>query len=169
MNSQFIYTIKEHILLITTNFSKSNHTWDERSVWAGYSAFAYLIPVFFIKDTNKYTTIFKFLWILQTILVFTSDYILANRKDYLIRGFDRLLATSMVLTMIIITYKYYNIWYTIIGGFFPVYFVYNSKIAARNQDWDSYVINHTLWHISGGVIASYFLYKIQLNNKLFVT
>ena len=158
----------QHIKLITTDFTKSNHSWDKGSVIAGMSGIFYVLPYFFIKDTNNYTTIFKVLWIIQAIFVCTSDYFLANRKSTIIRGIDRLLATLMVISMMIITYKYYNIWYMLIGAFFPLYFVYQSKMSGFNDDWESYVFNHAMWHITGPIIASFILYQIQLKHKLFV-
>ena len=69
--------------------------------------------------------------------------------------------------MFFITTKYYNIIYAICLAFIPVYCVYLSKVAAKKKDWDMYVFNQTTWHITGPIIASYVLYKIQLKYNLY--
>ena len=104
-----------------------------------------------------------------------ADYGLPNiqlkrngkRGNSIIFGIDRLLATLMVILMIIITYHYLDAIY-LIGAIPPIYFVLQSKAAADKYKWNKMVVNQTLWHITGPIIASYILYKIQLKNKLFV-
>ena len=167
MLKELIEIFIEHINLLTTNFKKSNHPWNRVSKWVGYTAIFYLLPIFYIKNTNKWTSFYKLMWIIQTIFVFSSDYGWGNSYPNIIHGIDRLLATSMTLSMIFITIKYYNILYAIIGSFLPIYFIYQCKVATAKKDWDKYVFNQTLWHITGPIIASFILYKIQLKHKLF--
>ena len=169
---------KQHVKLLTTDhFFKSNPSdpgFKKTSRLVGYSAFFYLVPIFFIKNTNKYTTLYKIIWIIQTLFVFTADYLLPSiqlkkygkREKNIIYGIDRLLATLMVIIMIIITFIYLDKIY-LLGAIPPIYFVFQSKQASNNYDWDKMVFNQTLWHITGPLIASYILYKIQLKHKLF--
>ena len=89
-----------------------------------------------------------------------------KRKDSIIFGIDRLMATLMVLVMIAITYYYLEPIY-LVGAVPPVYFVFQSKQASTNYNWSKMVVNQTLWHITGPIIASFVLYKIQLKYKLF--
>ena len=165
--------LTQHIRLLTTDFNKSNHAWNKTSMLVGYSSLCYLLPILFIKNTNKWTIIFKLLWFIQTIFVFLSDYLIpkiqlnnGERNLTIIHGIDRWLVAILTITMIIITLIYLNIKYIILA-IPPLYFVYKSKEASNERDWDKYVINHTLWHITGPLIASYVLYKIQLKHKLF--
>ena len=170
--------IKRHLDLLTNEkFFKSNpHDpgFKKTSRLVGYSSFFYLLPVFFIKNTNKWTILFKIIWIIQTVFVFTADYLLPSiqikkygkRQKSIIYGIDRLLATVMVTTMIIITYVYLDKIY-LLGSLPPIYFVLQSKQAANEYDWDKMVLNQTLWHITGPIIVSYALYKIQQKHKLF--
>ena len=157
----------QHIELLTSGFDKSNHPWKRVSTWVGYTALFYLLPIFFIKDTNKWTTIYKIMWVIQTIFVFSSDFGFGGPEPNIIHGIDRLLATIMSLSIIIITLFYINKWVACIGAFPPIYFIYKSKVATSMKDWDTYVINQTLWHITGPLIACASLYKIQLKHKLF--
>ena len=162
-----IRIFKEHLGLITTKFTKANHPWDKKSKWVGYTAFFYLLPIFFIKDTGKWTTFYKIMWAVQTLFVFSSDYVFGNPKDTPVHGIDRLLATTMTLSMIVITLKHYSIWFAFAGAFFPVYFVYLSKVYTEKKDWDKYVFYQSAWHVTGQIIASYVLYDIQKKHKLF--
>lgn len=158
---------KEHIELITTDFTRANHPWNKSSKWVGYTAIFYLLPILFIKDTNIWTTLYKVMWAVQTIFVFSSDFVFGNPKDTPVHGIDRLLATTMTLSMIVITLKYYSIWFALAGAFFPVYFVYLSKVYTAKKDWDKYVFYQSAWHVTGPIIASYVLYDIQKKHKLF--
>ncbi len=173
----FINRLKEHPKLLTKGFFKSNPSdpgFKKTSPWVGYSALFYLLPIFYIKDTNKWTTVYKILWAVQTFLVYMADYGLprlqlqqyGKRKDSIIFGIDRLMATLMVLVMIAITYYYLEPIY-LVGAVPPVYFVFQSKQASTNYNWSKMVVNQTLWHITGPIIASFVLYKIQLKYKLF--
>jgi len=172
-----IHLFKQHLKLLTEGFFKSNPYdpgFKKTSRLVGYSAFFYLLPVFFIKNTNKWTILYKVLWIVQTFLVFSADYLLPSlqlqkygkRKKSIIYGIDRLMATLMVIIMIVITYVYLDKIY-LLGAIIPVYFVFQSKDASNKYDWERMVINQTLWHITGPLIVSYVLYKIQLKHKLF--
>ena len=158
---------KEHIELITTDFTRANHPWNRSSKWVGYTAIFYLLPAFFIKNTNKWTILYKLLWMIQAVFVFSSDFLFGNPKRSAIHGIDRLMATSMVLSMIIISLRYYSIWFTVVGAFFPVYFVYLSKVYTEKKDWDNYVFYQSAWHVTGPIIVSYVLYDIQKKHKLF--
>lgn len=165
--------ILQHLKLLTTNFNKSNHAWNKTSMLVGYSSFCYLLPIYFIKNTNIWTFIFKLLWFIQTIFVFLSDYLIpkiqlnnGERKPTIIHGIDRWLVTLLTIIMILITIIYLDIKYLILA-IPPYYFIYKSKQASNNKNWNEYVINHSLWHITGPLIVCYVLYKIQLKYKLF--
>ena len=167
----------QHIDYLTSDFNKknpSNPGFKKTSALVGYTALFYLVPIFFIKDSNKWTSIYKILWGVQTLFVFMADYWIpkmqlqttGHNDESIIYGIDRLMATTMVLSMIIITYLYLDKIY-LIGAIPPIYFVSQSKAASANYEWDKMVINQTMWHITGPLIAAYVLYKIQLKNKLF--
>ncbi len=157
----------QHIDLITTAFSESNHPWNRVSGWVGYTSLFYLLPIFFIKDTSIWTTFYKIMWAIQTIFVYSSDFGWGGPEKNIIHGIDRFLATSMTLSMIIITCLYIDPFIAFIGAFPPIYFIYKSKLATSQKNWNAYVINQTLWHITGPIIVSAALYKIQLTQPLF--
>ena len=175
MNIKKLFT--QHIDYLSKDFTKknpSNPGFKITSALVGYTALFYLVPIFFIKNTNKWTSLYIILWGLQTLLVFMADYWIpkmqlqttGHNNESIIYGIDRLTATLMVLTMIVITFVYLDKIY-LIGAIPPIYFVSQSKIASTNYDWDKMVINQSMWHITGPLIAAYVLYKIQLKNKLF--
>ena len=172
-----IKLFSQHIDYLTKDFTKKNPSdpgFKKTSALVGYTAFFYLVPIYFIKNTNKWTTLYKILWALQTFFVFMADYLIpkiqlqttGHNDESIIYGVDRLMATLMVLTMIVITFVYLDKIY-LIGAIPPIYFVSQSKAASTNYNWDKMVINQSMWHITGPLIAAYVLYKIQLKNKLF--
>jgi len=165
--SYMLDIISKHIRLLTTDFSQSNHPWKKVSKWAGYTGILYLMPIFFINSNNLYSNIYQLLWVIQTAFVLASDYGWGGPTPHILHGIDRLLATCMVLSTIIITSLYLNPAFVIIGSLIPLYFVYQSMVAAKENNWNKYVLNHTLWHITGPIIVSYALYKIQLTHSLF--
>jgi len=156
----------QHFKLLTVDIKAYNHPWSERSKWVGYSAWCYILPSFFIKGTSLLSYFFRIIWIIQAGFVFSSDYGWAT-DVHVLHGIDRWLATLLVIYMIYITIKYYNKWYILCSGFIPIYCVYLSKIAAKRKDWDMYVLNQTIWHITGPIIASYVLQQIQLKHNLY--
>ncbi len=176
MNIKKLFT--QHLDYLSKDFNKknpSNPGFTKTSALVGYTALFYLVPIFFIKNTNKWTSLYIILWGLQTLLVFMADYWIpkmqlqttGHNNESIIYGIDRLMATVMVLTMIVITFVYLDKIY-LIGAIPPIYFVSQSKLASTNYDWDKMVINQSMWHITGPLIVAYVLYKIQLKNKLFI-
>jgi hypothetical protein len=164
---------KQHIELLTTKFNESIYAWNKTSIFIGLSVLCYLVPIFLIKDTNIWTTILKLIFFFQTIFGFLSDYLIpfiqlktGGRKPTIIHGIDRLLVFILIITIIAITLVYLNFKYIILI-IIPLYFIYKSKEASNKKDWDKYIINHILWHITGLLIICFILYKIQLKHKLF--
>ena len=114
MNIKKLFT--QHIDYLSKDFTKnpSNPGFKRTSALVGYTALFYLVPIFFIKNTNKWTSLYIILWGLQTLLVFMADYWIpkmqlqttGHNNESIIYGIDRLMATLMVLTMIVITFVY---------------------------------------------------------------
>ena len=153
----------EHLNLLTKNIYQKKGC-DPPSKIAGFSGIMYILPAFFIKGNGLIANLFRITWIIDAILVTSSDYFFYN-TDSIIHGLDRWFATLLVLIMFILTSQYYSLWDTICYAFLPLYFVYMSKSASTMK---AYIFNHTMWHITGPIIASYVLYNIQLKNILFI-
>jgi hypothetical protein len=159
--------IAKHLQLLTADFRQSNHPWKKVSKWAGYSGILYLLPIYFITARNVYASVYKLLWIVQTVFVISSDYVAAGPEPHVLHGVDRLLATAMVISAIGITAHYLSPAFALAGSLLPLFFVYQSMMAAKERNWDKYVLNHTLWHITGPIIVSYAFHKIESTRPLF--
>ena len=75
MNIKKLFT--QHLDYLSKDFNKknpSNPGFTKTSALVGYTALFYLVPIFFIKNTNKWTSLYIILWGLQTLLVFMADY-----------------------------------------------------------------------------------------------
>lgn len=158
-NNEFIAVVAQHIDLLTTDIAAYNHPWPERSKWVGYSALAYVLPSFFVRGWTLAACAFRAIWLVQAAFVFSSDYAWAT-DVHVLHGIDRWLATLLTLYMMYVTVRYSSIWYLVVG-IIPLYSIYMSKIAARTQDWNLYVVSQTVWHITGPLIACIVLRSIS--------
>ena len=156
----------QHIRLLTTEFTKYNHPWSGRSPWVGYTALFYLLPIIAIKGNTIKANLFRAAWVIQTILVFSSDYAWSS-EEHIIHGLDRWLATLLPIFMSYLAIKYYGLCVGLSLAFLPIFQVFLSKVATANNDWDGYIINQAGWHVTGPIIATWALYDIQLKHNLF--
>ena len=155
--------LADHIRLITTDFSKSQHPWSpgNKSILLGGTAIFYLLPILFIPPSTLTLRLFRAAWAIQTVLVFTADYVLASPEPNPLHGLDRLWATAMVCLMARITYCHHGFATMVLGAALPVWLIYEAKVATENMDWEGSSTYQTAWHIIGPVIACAVLSTIK--------
>jgi len=124
------------LTLMTRSFRATALPWKQRSAWIGGSSACY-----FVLSREHW------MWTVQAIVAFLSDYVYAG-VPHVTHGIDRWLSTFMTLRLVVLTRRYMYL------GVIPFYCFYRSKRAVANRDYRAYVLYHTLWHVSGPVIAA---------------
>jgi len=141
---QFFHTLYAQVF---HNFGSTALPFQQRSILVGLSCFMFMLPVPYATSKERY------LWIAQSVLSFSSDFIYTGRYS-ISHGMDRIFASFMTL--------YCLVWamlsfpgYTKLAVPFLLYFttvcIVKSKRAANRRERHAYEFYHALWHFLAGL------------------
>ena len=122
--------------MMTTSFRATAVPWKQRSAILGCSSACYCLLV---RE--------HWMWAVQAGVTFLSDYVYSG-VPHVTHGIDRWLSTFMALRLVVLTKRYMYL------AVIPFYCFYQSKRALANRDYRAYVLYHTLWHVSGPLLAT---------------
>ena len=152
-NYRFMIEIQNNLLF--RDYCNTNIPWKEnrQSILAGYSGIFYLLPCFYIQPSFlNYTP-----WIIQAIISIMANYYYINTPGY-IHGIDRWVATLMTIGMMY--YTFYKMGLNGIVIVVPPLALYTTANQKKKEnDYDSWVIYHFLWHLVCPIFSTYVLIK----------
>ena len=128
--------LARQLTLMTRSWTSTALPWKTRSKWVGYSCACYAILAHV-----------HWIYAVQAVVGYLSDYVHAGRP-HVTHGIDRWLSTALVLHI-----AWHMGWYAFLGVI-PAGFMYAGMRAVRRRDWEGYVLYHTMWHVSGPLIAA---------------
>ena len=130
--------------------SKTNCLWGtERSLLIGVSAICYVAPAVLDAIDGRPRL---FVWLLQALACFWSDYIDSGRYGFS-HCFDKILAFTLTIHVAGIALKNGGLLYAITIAI-PTFGCYGLSTAARKAgNRDRYALFHSLWHLCGAIVT----------------
>jgi hypothetical protein len=153
--------LSQQVKLMTTNFSATAMPWTRKSKLVGYSAICYAGPALVLRGgTGIFARVFSLLWCLQVGACFWSDYTWTGRA-HVSHGVDRWLASSLLVAMVVLASSQLSVAHALAAAALPLYCLRRGKLAVAEADWPRYVVWHSMWHLTGPVVACAVLVRIN--------